>query len=229
MQNRAYSVLDIKSVDDDRRIIRGIATTPSVDRVGDIIDPMGVKFTNPLAFLWQHQHDKPIGTVKFDKPTKTGIGFEAEFAHPDSVASPTLKDRLQEAWDSVKTGLVRAVSVGFRPIEYSFMDNGGIRFAETEVYELSAVTIPANSEALITAVKSMGDAAYLRAIKALDAEARREAGVPDPEIPEPPTGVAATGNGVRVVRLDEPVRVGTAPFVIRNVRPLDRLRTNRDF
>src|SRR5690606_39257104 len=72
MQNRAYSVLQVKSVDEDTRVIRGIATTPSVDRVGDIIDPMGVKFQNPLAFLWQHQHDKPIGSVKFDKPTEKG-------------------------------------------------------------------------------------------------------------------------------------------------------------
>src|SRR5690606_23631006 len=44
MQNRAYSVLEVKSVDEGRRVIRGIATTPTVDRVGDIIDPMGVKF-----------------------------------------------------------------------------------------------------------------------------------------------------------------------------------------
>ena len=33
MENRAYSVLEIKSVDDDAREIRGIATTPAPDRV----------------------------------------------------------------------------------------------------------------------------------------------------------------------------------------------------
>lgn len=215
MQNRAYSVLTIKAVDEDARVIRGIATTPAVDRVGDIIDPMGVKFTNPMAFLWQHQHDKPIGTVKFDKPTASGIGFEAEIARTDEPG--TLKDRLDEAWQSIKLGLVRAVSVGFRPVEYSFMDSGGIRYSETEVFELSAVTIPANAEALINEVKSMGDAAYLRAIKAVDAEARREAGVPDPEIPAKPNDVAATGKSVRVVKLDEPAR-DRAPFVIREIK-----------
>lgn len=216
MQNRAYSILSVKSIDEDKRVIRGIATTPSVDRVGDIIDPMGVKFTNPMAFLWQHQHDKPIGTVKFDKPTKDGITFEAEIASIDEPG--TLKDRLDEAWQSIKAGLVRAVSIGFRAIEYSFMDNGGIRFSETEVYELSAVTIPANSEALITAVKSMGDDAYLRAIKALDAEARHEAGVPDPEIPAPPQDQAATGKSVRVVKLDAPARDRAKPFVINSIK-----------
>lgn len=205
MQNRAYSGLTIKSVDEDKRIVRGIATTPEVDRVGDIVDPLGVKFKNPLAFLWQHQHDKPIGTVKFGTPTEKGIDFEAEITHPDKVDSASLKERLQEAWDSIKTGLVRAVSIGFRPIEYSFMENGGIRFSETEVYELSAVTIPANSGALISAVKS------------IDAALRKEAGVPEPEIPrnEAP---AATGKSVRVVKLNDPACVKAKPFVIRTIR-----------
>jgi hypothetical protein len=48
MNNRAFSILEIKSVDEEKRIIRGVATTPTVDRVGDIIDPLGVKFDNPL-------------------------------------------------------------------------------------------------------------------------------------------------------------------------------------
>lgn len=201
--NRAYSILEVKSVDDGRRVIRGIATTPSVDRVGDIIDPLGVKFSNPLAFLWQHDHSKPIGTVKFDKPTAKGIEFEAEIASTDEPG--TLKDRLDEAWQSIKAGLVRAVSIGFRPIEYAFMENGGVHFKETEVFELSAVTIPANSDALITTIKS------------LDAAVRKEAGIPDPEILQP-TEPAATGKSVRVVKLEEPVRDGTAPFVVRTIK-----------
>lgn len=202
MQNRAYSILNVKSVDEDTRTIRGIATTPSVDRVGDIIDPLGVKFNNPLAFLWQHQHDKPIGSVKFDKPTKDGITFEATVAKSDEPG--TLKDRLDEAWQSIKAGLVRAVSIGFRPIEYSFMDNGGIRFSETEVYELSAVTISANADALITTIKS------------LDAAVRKEAGIPDPEIPQD-TAPAAAGT-TRVVKLNEPARDGAKPFVINTIK-----------
>ena len=34
--NRAYSILSVKAVDDDRRVISGMATTPAVDRVGDV-------------------------------------------------------------------------------------------------------------------------------------------------------------------------------------------------
>src|SRR5690625_3142645 len=123
---RAYSCIEVKAVNEDRRVVRGIATTPGVDRVGDIIEPMGVSFKNPLAFLWQHKHDQPIGTVRFEQPTDDGIEFEAEIAKTDEPGR--LKDRLDEAWQSIKLGLVRAVSVGFRPIEYAFMDEGGIRF-----------------------------------------------------------------------------------------------------
>jgi HK97 family phage prohead protease len=203
MQNRAFSVLTIKSADDDARIIRGIATSPSVDRVGDIIEPLGVKFANPISLLWQHKHDQPIGSVTFEKPTAKGIVFEATIAKLDEPG--TLKDRLDEAWHSIKLGLVRAVSIGFRPIEYSYMDNGGIRYTETEVYELSAVTIPANSDAIISQIKS------------IDAALRKEAGVPDPEIPAN-TEPAAVGKSVRVVKLDDPARDRAKPFVINTIR-----------
>jgi HK97 family phage prohead protease len=219
MNNRAYSVLTIKSVDEDKRVITGIATTPTVDRVGDIIEPDGVHFKNPLPLLWQHKHDEPVGQTVFGKATKSGIPFEAEFVHPDSVQSESLKDRLQMAWDSVKTKLVRAVSIGFRPIEYAFMESGGIRYSETEVYELSAVTIPANADALIQHIKSaQGDEGVMRALKAIDAEFRHAEGVPDPEIPEEPKDEGATAKVVPVVKLDAPAR-DRAPFVINKIHP----------
>lgn len=208
MQNRAYSVLNVKAVDDAARVIRGVATSPTVDRVGDIIEPLGMQFTNPMPFLWQHKHDKPIGTVVFDKPTAAGIGFEATIAHPDSVESEVLKERLREAWDSMRIGLVRAVSVGFRPIEYSYMDEGGVRFIKSECYELSAVTIGANSDALINEIKS------------IDAALRKAAGVSDPEVPVTPKGVAASGKSVRVVKLDDPARDRAPPFVVRDIKRL---------
>ncbi|MEI4482223.1 MULTISPECIES: phage major capsid protein [unclassified Phyllobacterium] len=158
--NRAYSIMTVKAVDEYRRIIRGTATTPSPDRVGDIVDPLGVAFKNPMPLLWQHKNDKPVGLVKFDKPTKDGITFEAEL--PKIEEAGALKDRVDEAWQSVKAGLVAAVSIGFRAIEYAFLDDGGIRFMKSEVYELSLVTIPANADATISLIKSI-DAPVLAA------------------------------------------------------------------
>lgn len=158
--NRAYSVLQIKAVQDDERIITGIATTPSVDRMGDIIEPLGVQFKNPLSLLHQHDSTCPVGTVTFDQPTKDGITFTAKLPN---IADPgPLKDRVDTAWGEVKAGLVRAVSIGFRPIEYSFIDNGGIRFTDIEVFELSLVSVPAQADAVISTIKSI-DAPLLAA------------------------------------------------------------------
>ena len=59
--NRAYSILDIKSIDNDQRIIEGIASTPTADRVGDVVVSTGAKFSLPMPLLWQHDSKSPIG------------------------------------------------------------------------------------------------------------------------------------------------------------------------
>ncbi len=154
-QIRGYSVLHVKSLDSDRRIIRGIATTPEADRVGDIVEPMGVQFKNPMPLLLHHDATRPVGLVSFKPPTKKGIEFEASF--PQVEGSQTLKDRIDEAWASIKAGLIPAVSIGFRALEdgIELLKTGGVRFLKTEVLELSLVTIPANSSALIQSIKTL--------------------------------------------------------------------------
>lgn len=170
---RMYSVLTVKAVEEERRIIRGIATTPRLDRAGDIVEPLGISFKNPMPLLWQHKHDKPVGTVTFDTPTSDGVTFVAEL--PVINEAGLLRDRIEEAWQSVKAGLVSAVSIGFRPMEYAFLDEGGVRFTKTEVYELSLVTIPAQPDAVITGLKSM-DAAAVALIKQFDMQAQTATG-----------------------------------------------------
>lgn len=154
LEQRAYSAIHVKAMDDGKRRFSGWATTPATDRVMDTIDPMGVKFANPLVLLHGHRHDMPIGRVNFRNPTKKGVEFDAEIPEV-SEEYGSLKDRVDTAWGELKYGLVRAVSVGFRAIKYNHKDNGGIEFNEVEVYELSTVAIPALPEAIITSVKSM--------------------------------------------------------------------------
>ena len=150
--NRAYSLLEVKGLDGDKRIITGIATTPEVDRVGDTIDPMGAKFAAEMPLLWQHQHDKPVGIAAFGKATRKGIPFSAKFAQIEDDGP--LKHLVDMAWQSVKANLVRGVSIGFRPIKYDIMERG-LNFTETEIYELSLVTIPANASATIQTIKAL--------------------------------------------------------------------------
>lgn len=166
-----YSLLTIKEISDDQRVIRGMATTPDPDRVGDIVDPMGASFGKNLPLLWMHDHKLPVGTVNFGQPTKKGIPFEARIP---KVSNPSgLKARIDEAWESVKAGLIRAVSIGFRPLEYSVIEEtGGLRFVKSEIFELSLVSVPANAGATITE------------IKALDQKARAASGVESLEIKE---------------------------------------------
>lgn len=194
---RAYSLLTLKAAveADGRRILTGMATTPSVDRVGDTINPLGVKFAASMPFLWQHRHDQPIGWVKFGKPTKDGIPFEAEVAVVDEPG--TLKDRVDEAWQSIKLKLVRAVSIGFRPLKWAWIgEYDGIDYQEIECFELSAVTIPANADAVIAQVSGAKDAAAaLAVLKTFDPDAPASSGRPAPPIGAAP---GATGKTLAV-------------------------------
>jgi HK97 family phage major capsid protein/HK97 family phage prohead protease len=156
---RAYSLLTVKSIDEDQRIITGIATTPTPDRMGDVVEPKGAEFQLPIPLLWQHKSSEPIGEVFEAKVTNEGIEIKARVQKIEEPGK--LKDRIDEAWQSIKYKLVRGLSIGFSSQEYSRLDNGGLRFLKWLWLELSAVTIPANHEANIQTVKafSAGDSA----------------------------------------------------------------------
>ena len=212
--SRAYAFLETKALDEEKRTISGWATTPEPDRVQDTIDPLGAKFQNPLVLLHQHKHDVPVGSVKFEKPTAQGIRFTAEI--PVIKEPGPLKDRVDTAWGELKAGLIRAVSIGFRPLKYAFRDDGGIDFQEVEIFELSLVSVPANASAIIDVVKTF------------DQQFRKEAGVSEPALPQVPTqdsAASGTKNPVslaskahRVVKLaDTPARVRAKPFVINKI------------
>lgn len=148
--------MTVKSVDEEKRIITGIATTISPDREDDIVEPLGAKFTLPIPFLWQHDHSKPIGEVIAATVTDKGIEVEVQIAQIHEQGR--LKERIDEAWQAIKSGLVKGLSIGFRGKEYNYIDGSyGVHFKEWDWYELSAVTIPANMEASITSVKKLSE------------------------------------------------------------------------
>lgn len=158
---RAYSTIEVKAVDEERRIIEGIASTPSPDRMEDVVEPLGAEFKLPIPFLWQHDSRSPIGHVTKAKPTKDGIPVTIQLAKTDEPGP--VKDRLDGAWQDIKLGLVRGLSIGFQSKESTDLEGTrwGRRFVKWEWLELSAVTIPANADASITAIKSID--AQLRA------------------------------------------------------------------
>ena len=156
--HRAYSILEIKSVDDGARRIRGVATTPTPDRSGDVVEPLGASFLAELPLLLHHNKQAPVGVARFKKATAKGIEFEAEIASLDTPGA--VKDRVDEAWDSVRAGLIRGVSIGFRVVDDAIenLKSGGLRFLKTEILELSLVVVPANAQATLAVIKSLDTA-----------------------------------------------------------------------
>lgn len=149
---RAYSRFEVKAVDEEKRIISGIATTPTPDRMGDIVESMGAEYDLPLPFLWQHDSTQPVGSVIAAKATKSGITVDVQIAQIDAPGN--LQNRLEEAWQSIKIKLVRGLSIGFAPIEYTIIEETwSYHFIKWAWLELSAVTIPANADASISAIK----------------------------------------------------------------------------
>lgn len=146
---KAYSAARfsvIKTAGDQRRI-KGVATTSRIDRDGEIMLSAGATFQLPISLLWQHDHSMPIGQVVAATATAAGIEIEAQLA-PEG-ADP----RIDEAWGLIKAGLVPGFSIGAIVKSSTVVD--GIRvISQFEIVEVSAVTVPANYDALITEIKA---------------------------------------------------------------------------
>lgn len=156
MQPRfAHSRIQFKAVDAEQRVIEGIASTPTPDRGGDVMDPKGAVYSVPMPLLWQHKADKPIGRVLSATVTKTGIKIRAQIAKGIAFID-------DEVWPLIKDGLVPGLSIGWRPIEGEPLAGGLFKFTKWDWYETSTVTVPMNAETTITAIKS-ADAAALAA------------------------------------------------------------------
>jgi HK97 family phage major capsid protein/HK97 family phage prohead protease len=172
----AYSLLEIKSLDAERRVITGIASTPSPDLSGDVMEPKGAEFSLPIPLLWQHDRSRPIGEVVKASVQDDGIHVEARIAKVDEPG--LLKDLLDLSWQSIRTGLVKGLSVGFRPLDYTRIPSGGYHIKRWRWAELSAVTLAENTDASILSVKS-ADTAIRAALR------------PTP-VTVPPSGVSDT-------------------------------------
>lgn len=195
---KAYSLLQVKSFDAEQRIIKGIASTPSPDRADDIVDPQGAKFALPIPFLWQHMHSQPIGEVTEAVVTDKGIEVTVQIAKIEEDGK--LKDRIDEAWQSIKSGLVKGLSIGFRGLTVEDIPRSwGLHFKEWEWFELSAVTIPANAEASITEVKSISKSFEQQEKSAIGDEPQK------PKVENPPVSdVTEKKQGIQPIQLVNP-------------------------
>lgn len=151
MSRRAYAFLEIKSVDEERREISGWASRPETDRMGDIVEPLGMERRGTTPLLLDHDHKRAVGTVTALTPSRDGVRFTAKLAK--IAQEGPLKQLVDDAWAMVRSGLRAATSIGFRVLEAEPLREGGLRFLRWEILELSLVSVPAAPGATIDHVK----------------------------------------------------------------------------
>lgn len=133
-----------------------VLSDATVDRYGDIVDPKGWDLstfkTNPIA-LFGHSSSFPIG--KWENVRVEGGKLIGRLV----LAARGTSARIDELIGLLEQGILRAVSVGFLPIEWEAVDPkdpyGGSKYTKQQLLECSLVSIPANPAALAKA-KSLG-------------------------------------------------------------------------
>jgi HK97 family phage prohead protease len=124
------------------------------DRMGEIIAAAGWQLENfkknPIA-LFGHRSDFPIGKWKELHVEKGALRGNLELAPAGTSA------RIDELRNLIEAGILKAVSVGFQPLEKQPMDEkadrffGPFKYLKQELVECSLVSVPANPNALAVA------------------------------------------------------------------------------
>lgn len=151
-EKRAVS-FEIKTVGEDG-VIEGYGSVFDVkDSYDDVIKPGAYKATLAAhkaagtmpAMLWQHDSDEPIGVWLEMVEDSKGLRVKGQL-----LLTTT---RGKEAYELLKAGAVRGLSIGFIPTEWSYQEELRILTA-VDLWELSIVTFPANQKATVTGIKS---------------------------------------------------------------------------
>ena len=129
--------------------IKGLASTNSQDRAGDVIEVEawtkgGVDnyLENPIV-LYNHNHDQPIGRAKAVRTVDNGLEFTAKISKAAGQITDLIKD-----------GVLGAFSVGFRVKDADHIpDTGGLRIKDAELFEVSVVSVPCNQGAMFSLSK----------------------------------------------------------------------------
>lgn len=146
---------DITELGEDE--VEVVMSTSSLARDGHVLVPQGAQIENYRAnpiVLWSHDPDKPIGNSENVQVSSDKITARVKFA-PLGISK-----KADEIRGLVKSGVIRAVSIGFDPLEGEPLDplkpKGGQRFTIWEMLEMSFVSVPADTGAVVTA-RAHGD------------------------------------------------------------------------
>ena len=125
----------------------------NVDSDGDVINKGAYKKTiqensQRIKYLYQHDMDKPLGKMVHLEEDDKGLIFEAQIP----------KTQLgKDVVELMKAGVITENSVGILPIQKEMGSDGYRHINEVKLFEISAVTLAANDQAMIMDVKGNVD------------------------------------------------------------------------
>lgn len=107
------------------------------------------------AMLWQHDSSQPIGVWTSMSEDDNGLRVVGR------LAMDTVKGK--EAHALLKMGALNGLSIGFMTKQYRYDEETDIRtLTEVDLWEVSLVTFPANTQARVTQVKSVDELQTLK-------------------------------------------------------------------
>lgn len=161
------SIFNVKAEELEERTVRFKISSEVVDRDGDILIAKGCNFDNfkknPQFLGFHNYHEYPLGIPKNWGIDGKAVYCDVYFPTIDELstnpAEASEKAKLVDfTYHCYKTGMLNAVSVGFIATDAEpNKETGGFIVKDWELLEFSAVTVPANQDAIAQAVKSFGD------------------------------------------------------------------------
>lgn len=160
----------VKAVDDKKGAIKGYGSVfNNADQYRDVVMPGA--FQKSLAqykandespvMLWQHNSDQPIGVWTDMEEDDTGLAVEGMLLI-DDVAQAA------ESYALLKAGAIKGMSIGYNVpdggMEYDGKTNVW-KLNQVDLWEISIVTFPANTEASVTNIKSILDTGGIPSVR----------------------------------------------------------------
>ena len=143
METKLFATAQVKEVKEDGTIIGAVASSGSLDRDEEILDPEGWELDNfrkNPVLLWSHDARLlPLGRITGIKTNEKGeLIFDAIFASKEN-------DFANKVANLMSSGFLNSFSVGFNPKE-----KDGNTFVKQELLEISVVNVPANPDARVS-------------------------------------------------------------------------------
>lgn len=168
---------DVKEVDEEGHFAGYASVYNVIDAYREVVAPGA--FANTLRkwntrgrlppALWQHRSGEPVGPFTKMVEDERGLYTEGQLLVKDV-------QRAREARALMQSKTVDGLSIGFNSLVEEWDKNTQLlTLKEIDLWEVSIVTFPANSESLITEVRSMFDGENVPGIKEIE-EVLRDAG-----------------------------------------------------